>query len=175
VFAVYKDEKMKTYSLARSQSVGQPTEVVFEFFSKPENLALLTPRNLGFSILTPLPIAMNVGAVIDYTITILGIPVRWTTLITAYAPPRRFVDVQLRGPYAFWHHTHSFVESGDGTVVSDEVVYAMRGGLIGRLLHRLFIRKRLDKIFAHRRSAIDSLFSQRSRVAEHQSPQEEAS
>src|SRR5689334_14782 len=101
---------MKTYSLKTRHEVPAPLEEVFAFFSKPENLRELTPGNLGLQILTPGKIEMKEGAVIDYRIRLAGIPLRWTSLISVYLPPCKFIDVQLRGPYSFWQHTHSFAE-----------------------------------------------------------------
>jgi ligand-binding SRPBCC domain-containing protein len=80
----------------------------------------------------------------------MGVTLRWTTLITSYDPPRSFTDEQLRGPYSFWHHRHVFREVDDGTEILDEVHYALRGGMLAPLIHRLFVRKQLDKIFDHR-------------------------
>lgn len=114
---------MRTHTLFQQQLVRTPIAQVFEFFSRPENLERLTPPDLGFRILTPSPIAMKEGAVIDYTIRIAGLPLRWTTLITLYEPPHRFVDLQLKGPYSYWHHTHTFAETPDGTLLTDDVRY----------------------------------------------------
>jgi ligand-binding SRPBCC domain-containing protein len=149
---------MKVYSLYKQQLVRKPLQEVFSFFERPENLGRLTPKDLKFSILTPSPIRMRSGALIDYTIRLLGVNVRWSTLITDYEPPNRFVDEQLKGPYSYWHHTHTFRETEDGTWIMDEVRYVLPFGPLGRIFHRLFIRRMLEKIFSHRASVIDSIF-----------------
>jgi ligand-binding SRPBCC domain-containing protein len=148
---------MKVYSLHREQRVALPLELVFRFFQQPENLQRLTPPDMGFSILTPLPLEMKEGALIDYTITIAGMPVRWTTLITSYEPPHVFVDQQLRGPYSFWHHTHRFTEIDGRTLIEDEVRYALPFGFLGTLAHYLVVRKMLDRIFLFRSKMIEAL------------------
>jgi ligand-binding SRPBCC domain-containing protein len=130
---------------------------VFEFFESPENLERITPGTVGFNILTPKPIRMQAGTVLDYTIRLIGLPVRWTTLISEYDPPRRFADVALKGPYSFWHHTHTFEEAGDATVMTDQIRYALPFGWLGRLVHALWVRRRLDEIFDYRAQVIQGM------------------
>ena len=146
---------MKTHLFRKEQFVQVPRGRVFEFFSRPENLARLTPPELGFVVLTPSPIEMKHGALIDYTVRLMGIRLRWTTLITAYDPPDRFVDEQLKGPYSFWHHTHTFSEVDGGTIITDEVKYAMPFGPAGNLVHALFVRRNLQKIFRYRAKHVE--------------------
>lgn len=150
---------MKLFHLNRSQFVAKPLEDVFAFFEKPENLARITPPSMGFEILTPPPIRMYSGALIDYTVRVLGFRTRWTTLITDYEPPRRFVDVQLKGPYAYWHHTHRFQEENGGTRILDDVRYLMPVGLAGKLVHALFVGRQLNRIFDYRTGVIEDLFA----------------
>jgi ligand-binding SRPBCC domain-containing protein len=152
---------VRIYLLEREQLVGKPPERVFPFFARPENLALITPPSLDFRLLTPSPVGMERGRTVDYTIRILGMPVRWRTLISEYDPPRQFVDEQLSGPYCFWHHTHSFEAQGDGTLIRDRVRYALPLFLIGLgrdLVHRLYVRRELEAIFDYRRDVFASLF-----------------
>lgn len=149
---------MKTFTLFQQQLVHAPLERVFKFFSQPENLERLTPPGLGFQILTPSPVAMKEGAVIDYTIRVAGLPLRWTTLITLYEPPHRFVDLQLRGPYAYWHHTHTFTETPGGTLLTDEVRYALPFGILGMIARELAVRGQLEHIFRERSYVIESIF-----------------
>jgi len=151
---------MKIYTLKRQQLIRKPLHEVFSFFTKPENLELLTPKNLGFQILTPVPIIMKEGAVIDYTIKIAGFPVRWTTLITSYEPLHRFVDLQLKGPYSYWHHTHTFTETADGVIISDEVYYSMPFGILGKVAHLLFVKRQLESIFTLRGDIIEKIFAE---------------
>mgnify|MGYP001824672668 CR=1 FL=1 len=150
---------MKVHVLERRQTVAAPLDEVFAFFARPENLAEITPPGLGFQILTPSPIAMKEGAVVDYVVSLAGLPLRWRTLITAYEPPHRFVDEQLAGPYSFWHHTHTFGEApGGGTELGDVVRYALPLGPLGELAHALVVRRQIDGIFAHRHAVIAGRF-----------------
>lgn len=149
---------MKTYILQREMIVRRPVQEVFEFFSRPENLVRITPPWLGFRILTPSPVVMKPGALIEYTIQVLGVRWRWQTVISAYRPPCMFVDEQLRGPYALWRHTHTFTETDGGTLIRDSVEYGMPFGLPGRLVRFLSVRRKLDTIFAYRAEVIAGIF-----------------
>ncbi|MCW5982384.1 MAG: SRPBCC family protein [Bryobacteraceae bacterium] len=100
---------------------------------------------------------MKTGALFDYTIRWLGLPLSWRTRIAEYAPPIRFVDVQLRGPYRFWRHTHSFRRVEGGTLVADRVDYALPLGAVGRLAHRLAVSSQLLRIFRYRQHALERL------------------
>jgi ligand-binding SRPBCC domain-containing protein len=151
---------MTIHTLTRQQFVPAPVADVFAFFSRPENLAKLTPPELGFLILTPSPIAMKQGALIDYTIRVFGMRVRWTTLITAYDPGRSFVDEQLRGPYSYWHHSHFFEEAPGGTMVRDEIRYALPFGPLGRLAHALVVKRQLASIFEYRARMVGTMFGE---------------
>lgn len=148
---------MKIYTLRRQQKINRPRHEVFEFFEKPENLERITPLSVGFRILTPRPIKMKAGTVLDYTIKVLGLPVRWTTLISEYEPPARFADVALKGPYSFWHHTHTFEEVDGQTIMTDEVRYALPFGLLGRLVRSLWVKGQLDYIFDYRAGIIEEM------------------
>lgn len=145
---------MKTHTLERRQILAAPLGEVFAFFESPENLARITPPWLGFEILTPQPISMRTGTVIDYTVRWLGVPVRWRTLITSYEPGRKFVDEQIMGPYSLWHHTHEFAEESGGTAMTDRVVYGLPYGILGELAHNLMVRRQLEEIFDYRAEVI---------------------
>ena len=147
---------MKIIDFERSATLPYPRERVFDFFSRAENLELLTPPWLSFSILTPRPIRMCEGALIDYRIRLRGIPMTWRSEITAWEPPYRFVDEQLRGPYRLWAHEHRFTEVEGGTLVEDRVKYAVLGGA---LIDRLFVAPDLRKIFAYRQERLRELFA----------------
>jgi ligand-binding SRPBCC domain-containing protein len=152
---------MSIFTLDQAQLVRRPLSEVFAFFGDPGNLQLLTPPLLNFRILTPVPIEMREGALIDYRISIRGIPLRWQTRIDAYDPLRSFVDVQLRGPYRSWRHTHAFAARPEGTEVRDHVEYSLPFGPFGTLAHTLFVRRDLETIFAYRRKAIERLLESR--------------
>jgi ligand-binding SRPBCC domain-containing protein len=151
---------MKVYTLKREQVVPRPLNEVFPFFADPRNLGRLTPPSLGFDILTPPPIEMREGALIDYTIGVLGIRMHWRTLISDYDPPQSFTDVQLKGPYLFWHHSHTFRQTDRGTVVGDEVRYILPFGIFGRLVHALLVKRQLRQIFDFREHVIGNVFTE---------------
>lgn len=132
-----------------------PLDEVFEFFSNAGNLQELTPPWVQFQILTPLPISMHAGRLIDYKIRIHGIPIRWRTEITHWEPGVRFVDVQRRGPYRLWEHEHRFQAERDGTLMTDHVRYAVYGGA---LVHSLFVKKDVERIFEYRTDRMKALF-----------------
>ncbi|MGI9629185.1 MAG: SRPBCC family protein [Longimicrobiales bacterium] len=143
------------YVLDASIWVPTPRDEVFSFFSKAENLGTLTPESLGFRITTPLPIQMRKGALIDYRISLHGIPFGWTTLIREWQPPDRFIDAQLKGPYRHWVHEHRFTDQSGGTRIDDRVEYRALGGA---LVHRAFVRPRLEEIFSYRARVIRERF-----------------
>jgi ligand-binding SRPBCC domain-containing protein len=149
---------MKIYTLRKEQVVPRLLREVFAFFEKPENLARITPPWLGFRILTPSPIVMERGARFEYTIRVMGIKMRWISVISEYEPPFRFVDEQVQGPYAYWHHTHTFSEAEGGTLVGDEVRYALPFGMIGMVVRRLAVSRQLEDIFSYRSKVIDETF-----------------
>jgi len=152
---------MTAHLFKSEQLMPRPVEQVFDFFKRPENLDAVTPKNLGFKILTPSPIIMQKGAVIDYTIQIYGIPMQWQTLITDYNPPCSFTDTQVKGPYKTWIHTHRFSAQGDGTLMVDEVEYSIAYGLIGEMARILFVKREIEKIFNHRRKIMNQVFGEK--------------
>jgi ligand-binding SRPBCC domain-containing protein len=133
---------------------------VFAFFEDASNLARITPPFLGFQILTPPPIAMGSGTLIDYRIRLYGVPMVWRTRIEDYEPGVRFVDRQLRGPYRFWVHTHEFNDVPHGTSMTDRVEYQLPFGPLGAVSHALFVRRTLARIFDYRRAVIASTFGE---------------
>ncbi len=145
--------------LEREQFVPRPRHEVFAFFADASNLERLTPASLHFNILTPAPIEMRPGALIDYRLRLLGVPFRWRTLIEAFEPETRFVDVQLRGPYRSWRHTHEFRDAPGGTIVRDRVEYEMPLGPLGEIARRVFVDRQLETIFGHRRDVIRRIFA----------------
>ena len=118
----------RTYTLERTQ-----LREVFPFFSDAKNLEAITPPYLQFKILTPGPIALQAGTLIDYRIRLLGIPMYWRTQIESFESPLRFTDIQIRGPYRLWHHTHQFLDTPEGTLMTDLVRYQMPFGPLGSL------------------------------------------
>ena len=151
---------MPLYTLTREQRLpGTPSDV-FRFFSDAGNLEAITPPSLRFSIVTPRPIEMRAGALIEYRLRLRGLPISWLTRIEEWEPGVRFVDMQLRGPYALWHHTHTFEPDGPGaTLMRDTVRYALGGGPLGAIPHALFVRGELEAIFDYRMGRVPGLLA----------------
>ena len=149
---------MKVYKLKFKQVINSSLDDVFSFFSNPENLSKITPEKLGFNILTPTPIKMKEGQLIDYSIKLLGKKIRWRTIITEYIPKVKFVDQQLKGPYSMWHHTHEFRDVDGKVEMTDEIYYVMPFGILGRLVNFLFVSRDLNNIFKHRVEIINKIF-----------------
>lgn len=142
------------HTLHYSVELPQPLDKVFAFFADVANLQLITPPELNFSILTPLPFEMKSGAKIDFMLSLMGVPFKWQTEISSWDPPNMFVDRQIKGPYAEWIHRHTFRDSGDGnTIMEDDVTYTLPSQPLGELVHPL-VRKQLVKIFSYRQDTI---------------------
>ncbi len=144
-----------TYRLSTWLWLPLPRTDVFTFFADATNLERITPPMLSFKVLTALPIQMHPGTLIDYRIGLRGIPMRWRTEITAWDPPTRFADTQVRGPYREWVHTHTFEDEDGGTLMRDEVRYQVPGPtLLGRLAHACVVRRDVTRIFEFRHLAL---------------------
>ena len=143
--------------LEREQLVRRTRSEVFAFFADAANLEALTPPFLRFQIVTPRPITMQTGTLIEYKIRLFGVSLRWQTLIESFEPECRFVDIQLRGPYRSWRHEHEFVTVPEGTLIKDRVTYEMPLGWLGEMGRTLLVKRTLDKIFDFRRQAIAHL------------------
>jgi len=146
---------MKESSFSSEIWLPKPPEEVFPFFGNAHNLEAITPPWLRFRILSEHPIVMGSGTLIDYRINLRGIPLRWRTRIEVWAPPHRFTDVQIGGPYRLWHHEHIFEPQDNGTLCRDRVRYAVFGGL---LVDRLFVRRDVERIFEFRRQKLLDIF-----------------
>jgi ligand-binding SRPBCC domain-containing protein len=147
---------VRLHEIRREQRLPQSPEAVFAFFADAKNLERITPRWLRFHLLIEESPEMGQGTLIRYRLRLHGVPLRWLARIEEWNPGRGFVDVQLRGPYRYWRHVHRFEpdEDSGGTVVTDAVRYAMRAGALGELVHRVFVRRDLRRIFDFRRDEV---------------------
>ena len=147
---------MKEFRLETKLWLPRPRPQIFPFFADAYNLEAITPPWLKFRVLTPRPVLIQRGTLIDYRLQIHGIPVHWRTEITVWQPPFQFVDEQRRGPYKFWRHTHTFEECDGGTLCSDHLLYCPRGGA---LLNWLFVWRNIEEIFEYRRQRLMKIFA----------------
>ncbi|MCS6902657.1 MAG: SRPBCC family protein [Candidatus Bipolaricaulota bacterium] len=149
----------KIYKLSRTQVVPADLDRVWEFFATPRNLNELTPPEMHFAILSGAQEPMYTGQLIEYRIRLVpGVVVSWLTEIVHVEPKRRFIDEQRFGPYQFWYHEHRFEPTQDGTRIEDHVTYALPLGIIGEMMHALWVRPRLEAIFDFRAHAIAKIF-----------------
>ncbi len=161
----YLRRRPPTHVLEQVTRMQAALEETTAFFSQAENLGALTPRGMAFKITTARPIAMHQGTIIDYTIRLGPLPLRWRTLIEVWNGSAGFADSQQRGPYRCWWHEHSFERDGDGTCMRDRVYFSAPLGVIGRLAVQLFIARKLRSIFSYRARAIAWRFGLRERAA----------
>ena len=145
---------MKVFEFHNEVHLPTPIDETFEFFADAHNLERLTPPILRFEVLTPSPIEIKAGTLIDYRLRVRGVPVRWQSEITAWEPPHRFVDEQRRGPYSLWIHEHTFRPEDGGTVAEDHLQYAVPGGA---LVNRLFVAGDVRKIFEFRNQRLQHI------------------
>ncbi|MFM2094307.1 MAG: hypothetical protein RIS70_1431 [Planctomycetota bacterium] len=148
-------EDGRGFRLETAVWLPQPRERLFEFFGDAFQLQSITPPWLHFEVLTPAPIQMAAGTLIDYRLRLRIVPLRWRTLISEWNPPHSFVDEQLKGPYRWWRHRHEFVPESEGTTMRDIVDYGVPGG---RIIHAMLVRNDLAAIFAYRRQRMIELF-----------------
>ncbi len=152
---------MKKFTFERTQHVPITLEKAWAFFSDPRNLAKITPTSLDFKIISEVPPAVHEGLVIQYTVKpMLGIPMKWVSLIKSIEEPYQFVDEQLQGPYAYWHHLHTFKAITGGVEAKDVVTYAVPFGILGEMIQPSIILPKLNQIFEFRRQTLINLFGQ---------------
>ena len=138
--------------------VPRPRAEVFAFFADPANLVRVTPEHWRLRLLDP-PATLGAGTTFDLRLRWLGVPLRWRTFVREYDPPVRFLDVQVRGPYARWEHRHIFLVEAGGTAVEDRIVYRLPLGALGQLAHGLFVQRQLRALWRHRRQKISELLA----------------
>jgi ligand-binding SRPBCC domain-containing protein len=146
---------VELHVLATSMSVPLPRKRVFAFFADAANLEHITPPELHFRIVSPQPVPMQEGALIDYRLRLFGVPLRWQARISRWEPPIGFVDEQLDGPFRAWEHTHRFHDGGRATIIEDVVCYRLPFAPLCDVFHPL-VRLQLRRIFRFRQSAVQS-------------------
>jgi ligand-binding SRPBCC domain-containing protein len=146
----------RAHKLVREQWVPQSIEEAFAFFSRPENLQEITPKWLDFSI-DSISGELATGTLIRYKLRWHGLPMRWSSEIVNWDPPHRFIDNQINGPYALWHREHRLTPQNEGTLIRDEVAYALPLGPLGRLINALFVHKDVEGIFDYRKQRMREL------------------
>lgn len=156
---------MAEHTLNFSMNLPLPRAEVFAFHADAANLGRITPPELDFTILTPLPIVIHKGTLIEYRLQLFGVPFQWISEIREWNPPDGFVDVQKKGPYREWIHRHTFRDSPDGgTIIDDEVRYRLPRLPIGEAAFPL-VAMELERIFTFRQEAIRKLLVPTSQLA----------
>ena len=153
--------KSNIYSLKVKQKISHPVEEVWSFFATPKNLNELTPKNMNFNIISGRSDDFFPGKIISYSVNPFKFwNIKWVTEITHINKNKLFIDEQRFGPYLMWHHEHHFIKNEDGsTTIYDKVIYKIPFGIIGKIAHKLFIKKRLTEIFNFRKKRINQLFT----------------
>jgi ligand-binding SRPBCC domain-containing protein len=149
---------MTEYSLERTQVVPVSLEQAFAFFADAGNLERITPPWLRFRIVEA-PTELATGARLRYRLSLFGIPIRWRTEIVGWDPPHGFVDVQRRGPFLLWEHTHRLAPVEGGTETYDHVRYRLFLGPVGALLRRMLVRGWVEEIFDYRARELQALLT----------------
>lgn len=149
------------HRLYREQQLNCDIETAWDFFSCPKNLSKITPKDMGFTVLTDYNSEqITEGMVIDYIVSpLLKVPLKWRTRITHVEPNKSFTDFQEKGPYKYWNHFHKFIPNKDGVLMKDTVDYELPFGFLGKIAHRLFVKKKLAHIFDFRYSVLEKLFN----------------
>ncbi len=150
----------KVYDLKFTQVLPVSIQTAWEFFSNPANLQAITPKNMGFSIISKHHgDKVYAGQIIEYTVKpVLGIPLYWMTEITQVVPEKYFIDEQRFGPYSLWHHQHHFKEVAGGVEMTDIIHYKIPGWILGDIANALFVKQQLKSIFDYRFEAVEKRF-----------------
>tara|TARA_R110000787_G_scaffold166642_6_gene279661 strand:- start:691 stop:1158 length:468 start_codon:yes stop_codon:yes gene_type:complete len=152
---------MKIYTFHRKQKLPITLDVAWKFLSNPNNLSTLTPKEMNFTIISEVDRPMYAGQVIQYRVTpVAGIKAKWVSEITHYVEGKYFVDLQLYGPYAFWHHKHFIHEIDGGVEMEDIIDYKVPFGILGQMVHPFIVRPKLEEIFAYRQKKLIELFGE---------------
>lgn len=151
------------YQLYREQQLKCDLATAWSFFSDPENLSKITPKDMGFVVLTKnTNEAIYEGMEIDYTVSpLLGIPMKWKTYILKVDLQKSFTDFQAKGPYKLWNHYHEFIPNEKGVLMKDTVDYELPFGFLGTIAHFLLVKNKLNEIFNYRFQFLEKKFNQK--------------
>lgn len=149
------------YRLYREQQLNCDLDTAWEFFSSPLNLSKITPKEMGFVVVSDfMDDEIVEGMIIDYIVSpIMRIPIKWRTRISQVKENQSFTDFQEKGPYKYWNHYHEFVPNEGGVLMKDTVDYELPMGFLGTIAHRIFVKKKLERIFDYRYEVLQELFN----------------
>ena len=150
---------MKRVVFERITRIAAPREAVVRFFADPANLSRITPPRMRHRVIDAPPRLLREGDRIEYAFRVFGVPMRWRSRIASWREAESFSDVQERGPFAYWLHTHTFRDAGGGTEMHDRVEYALPFGWLGRLVAAPMVRRELERIFDYRAEAVTRAFT----------------
>lgn len=154
------------YQLCKEQQLNCDIETAWKFFSSPHNLSKITPKDMAFTVTSDLanePIYK--GMIIDYTVSpILKIPMKWRTKITDVQFQKSFTDFQEKGPYKYWCHFHELITNSKGVLMRDTVDYELPFGILGTIVHRLIVRRKIESIFNYRYEILEKTFNKKNNI-----------
>lgn len=149
------------YQLYREQHLNCDIDTAWKFFCNPYNLSRITPRQMGFVILTEnADKSIYTGMEVNYIVSpLFGIPLKWKTRITQVVYHKTFTDFQETGPYKLWNHHHEFIPTEKGVLIKDRVDYELPFGVLGTIAHALLVKNKLNKIFDYRFQVLENMFN----------------
>ena len=152
---------MKIYTLHKTQKLPISVDEAWEFLSDPKNLKIITPAKMSFDIISGADRPIYAGQILQYKVTpMMGIRTKWVSEIKSIVPKKYFVDEQLYGPYSLWHHKHFICEIEGGVEMEDIIDYRIPLGILGRMIHPLLVKPRLEEIFNYRQKKLVELFGE---------------
>lgn len=155
------------HRLYKEQQLNCDIETAWNFFSAANNLSVITPPDMKFTVLTKLKNdEIFEGMIIDYTVSpLLNIPLGWQTEITQVDFQTSFTDFQQKGPYKLWNHFHEFIQNEDGVLIKDTVDYELPLGFLGEIAHKFFVKKKLENIFDFRHEVLEVMFNNKKKAS----------
>lgn len=155
------------HRLYKEQQINCDISTAWKFFSAANNLSVITPPEMKFTVISELENdEIFEGMIINYTVSpLLNIPMGWQTEITQVDQKKSFTDFQKKGPYKLWNHFHEFIENEDGVLIKDTVTYELPMGFLGEIAHKLFVKKKLESIFAFRQAVLEVMFNSKRKAS----------